>query len=421
MDQKGGDSNSANWRTRTAVYNTLGQLLTSSNPETGIIDYRYDDDGNLSSRTQPAPNQTNAGTKVTISYSYDEIERLTGKTDGTASTTYSYDANGSGNYGVGRRTGMIDSSGSTTWTYDQVGNVKTVTKTIGTVAKTFSYAYNLDASVAAITYPTGTVLTYTPNAAGQVITVTDAANYKYVSEVHYWPTGALNTGLLGKTGSFAGISLLDTYSSRLQPKRISATSPTLNLIDLNYDFNQGTVQTPINNGTLKAITNALDSNWSRAFTYDELNRVLTAQTPNSTNYGATFSIDPWGNLLGKSAIAGKNVVWSLTEQVSGKNQFTDMDYDAAGNLLNDRIGHSYAYDAENRISSTGGVAYTYDGDGERVKKSNGTLYRTGKGSAPLLETALDGTATAEYVFFNAKRVARIDRPSSAVHFCSAPH
>jgi hypothetical protein len=31
---------------------------------------------------------------------------------------------------------------------------------------------------------------------------------------------------------------------------------------------------------------------------------------------------------------------------------------------------AYTYDQENRLSSTAGTSYTYDGNGERVLKSN---------------------------------------------------
>src|SRR5713101_2619764 len=35
---------------------------------------------------------------------------------------------------------------------------------------------------------------------------------------------------------------------------------------------------------------------------------------------------------------------------------------------------TYTYDAENRLTGTVGVAYTYDGDGKRVQKSTRKLY-----------------------------------------------
>jgi RHS repeat-associated protein len=83
---------------------------------------------------------------------------------------------------------------------------------------------------------------------------------------------------------------------------------------------------------------------------------------------------------------------------------------------------SVTYDAENRITSTNaGVSYTYDGDGKRVQKSNGKLYWYGTGSDPLEETDLSGAATADYIFFNGKRTARLDLPSATVHYYFANH
>jgi RHS repeat-associated protein len=81
----------------------------------------------------------------------------------------------------------------------------------------------------------------------------------------------------------------------------------------------------------------------------------------------------------------------------------------------------YTYDAENRITSVGGVTYTYDGDGKRVKKSNGTLYWTGVGSDPLAESDLSGNINEEYVFFNGSRLVRVDRPSLTQHYYLPDH
>ncbi|MDP9268027.1 MAG: polymorphic toxin type 24 domain-containing protein [Acidobacteriota bacterium] len=89
--------------------------------------------------------------------------------------------------------------------------------------------------------------------------------------------------------------------------------------------------------------------------------------------------------------------------------------------MNDGGPYSSTYDAENRISAYSSAAYTYDGDGKRVKKSTGTLYWTGTGSDALLETDLAGTATAEYIFFGRKRIARVDLPAATVHYYFSDH
>ncbi len=66
------------WRVRRFTYNTLGQLVQAYNPESGLIKYQYDLDGNLWQKDSPAPNQTGAGRQV-VSYCYDSLHRVTGK------------------------------------------------------------------------------------------------------------------------------------------------------------------------------------------------------------------------------------------------------------------------------------------------------------------------------------------------------
>jgi len=108
--------------------------------------------------------------------------------------------------------------------------------------------------------------------------------------------------------------------------------------------------------------------------------------------------------------------------VNGYNQITNpgFSYDAAGNLTSDGA-NSYAYDGESRIKTAAGVTYTYDGDGKRVAKGTGKLYWTGVGSDALDESDAAGTVNEEYVFFNGKRIARLDLPSAAVHFYFSDH
>ena len=85
---------------------------------------------------------------------------------------------------------------------------------------------------------------------------------------------------------------------------------------------------------------------------------------------------------------------------------------------------TYSYDAENRMTTTAGVTYTYDGDGNRVKKSSGTLYwGGGSGSGAVAESDLSGTSTTwkEYVFFNGKRIARRDASTTYVYYYFSDH
>ena len=99
-------------------------------------------------------------------------------------------------------------------------------------------------------------------------------------------------------------------------------------------------------------------------------------------------------------------------------------YDAAGNLTAEPQ-KTYTYDAVNRMTQSvvSGVTATYvcDGDGKRVTKSNGKLYWYEGGSDPLEESNASGTASADFIFFNGKRTARLDLPGAAVHYYFANH
>src|SRR5271165_3020379 len=176
---------------------------------------------------------------------------------------------------------------------------------------------------------------------------------------------------------------------------------------------------------------------TQTFTYDGLNRIATAQSQATSGpncWGDSFTIDPWGNLTGKTVTQCS--AESLTAPATVQNQVSGYCYDIAGNLLGTSAcptlpyAPTYLYDAENRLRSINDIVtphYWYDGDGKRVIKtlSGGAnrLYWTGTGSETLTETDLSGNATADYIYFNGKRVARLDNPTgtASVHYYFSDH
>ena len=59
--------------------------------------------------------------------------------------------------------------------------------------------------------------------------------------------------------------------------------------------------------------------------------------------------------------------------------------------------------------------YTYDGDGQRVKKSSGTLYWRGASGSVLAETDTSGNTLNEYIFFGG-RIARRDSSGNVYYY-----
>ena len=438
VNQKGSTpGDSTQWRTRTFNYDSLSRLLAAYNPESGTTSYTYNDDGTVATKTTPKQNQGTPSVTVTITFGYDEIHRVTSKTysDGTTSAVkFIYDGVSlAGCTPTGltdsnpkpNRTSMCDAGGASAWSHDTMGRILSDQRTNSGVTKTASYAYNLNGSLATLTYPSGRMITYSYNNAARPTSAVDVANsINYATSASYTPPGAL-------ASLQNGSSLVSTmhFNKRLQPCRISVkssgTAPASctdttngNVLDFTYNFNLGASD----NGNVIKVTNNRDTTRSINYSYDSLNRIATAYTDGSL-WGETLQIDAWGNLNKILAYTGKPQPENLNQSAGANNRFTGMSYDAAGNLLSDGL-HSFVYDAENHIVTGAGVTYTYDGDGRRVKKSNGTLYWYGTGSDPLDETDLAGATTnstfKEYVFFGDKRIARRDS-TNVVNYYFADH
>ncbi len=434
---------SATYRPRTFTYNSLSQLLTAVNPESGTISYTYDSDGNVLTKVAPKPNQTGALT-VTTTYTYDELHRLKQKSynDGaTATVKYAYDAvpitSGCTTYpatltitnGIGRRTAMCDASGATAWSYDAEGAVLIERRSLDPGTRDILYTYNLDGSLASVNY-TGRVVTYTPSGAGRTLSAVDLGNnVNYATTALYAPHGALSSLKNGVvSGGFAGITTTNSSNNRLQPSVLSAAHAGATVLSFSYNFDQDAGTGVKNNGNVVQIANNRDTTRTQNFTYDELNRIKTAKTPTCGGqkctpppiyWGQSFTYDIWGNLLTMAVTQGSAPTLSVAVSTSNRITNAGFTYDAAGNLTNSGSG-VMTYDAENRLVTAAGVTYTYDGDGKRVKKSSGKLYWTGVGSDPLYETDLAGNNQTEYIYFGGKRVARRD-PSGAVFYYFSDH
>ncbi|MGA7218825.1 MAG: RHS repeat-associated core domain-containing protein [Candidatus Sulfotelmatobacter sp.] len=456
-------------RSRTFTYDGMSRLTKAVNPESGTIQYSYPSGSTLCSedasavctRTAPSPNQASTGTAtVTTTYTYDALNRLTGKNysdtytsnPATASATYGYDATVltgctstpptlTDSYPVGRRTAMCDGSGATSWSHDKMGRPLSEDRDIDGQTQTTSYTYNLDGSLYTLTYPgTAKIITYAPAGAGLPTAAQDTADsINYVESATYAPFGSLASMVNGKTTSFTGINVANTYNNRLQALQTYVTTATISgttqnqldaltcpttaatIMNRVYNFAPGT-----NNGNVQAITNCLansgNGNRSQSFTYDSLNRITSGQSA-GTAWGENFTIDAWGNLYSRTGITGKTYYEPLSVTALTNNQLSGFTYDAAGNLITNSPS-TYKYDGENRLSTTGGYNYYYDGDGNRVGKSNGstgTLYWRGPTGDPISESSLTGTSQEEYIFFGGTRVARRDVSGSAVHYHFSDH
>ena len=417
------------WRVRRFTYDSLSRLVVAKNPESGTITYTYDADGNLLQKTSPAPNPNPPQLTQTVSYCYDELHRVT-KRDYQAHTfnppacpitapvvTYSYD---SGANAKGHLTSLTDQAGTATYTYDTLGRLSTETRPIAGISKNMSYTYNLDGSIKTITYPSGRVVTYTPDSAGRLLSAVDSNGTQYVSNATYYASGAEYQRFMPH------IYFRTDLNPRLQVSRYYSDNGQVNSFFIDKTYNYGPLHQ--NNGNVMSIANNKDSNRTQTFSYDTLNRITSGSSSANTgtySWGENYSIDAWGNLQ-ISPMGGKAHGGYFPYGSDVSNRPAGLGYDAAGNLTNYNAPGQYVYDQENRLSSTAGMTYTYDGNGERVLKSNTSTGAAVKrywsmGGNTLAEGDGSGNLTAEYIYFGGKRVARIDLPANTAHYYLSDH
>lgn len=439
VTQKGGAS-SAYWRIRSFTYDGLSRLLSANNPESGIINYTYDLDPNC-----PTPNSFPGdlvskfdARLIRTCMQYDGVHHLTQKnfSDGqTPAATYFYSQTSFNGLttlnGVDRLTGMSDGAGSEAWSYDSMGRVvidqRTNNSSPSNLTKSTDYVYDVNGDVTKVTYPTGRVVNYTFDGDGRPSTAAEASNgINYAvgtcanGGACYAPQGSLSGLTVGESSSFGGLAIARTYNNRLQPLEFSASSSGGEAMDITYNFVDPS--THGNDGSVYGVTNNLNNARSQEFGYDTLNRLISAGTTSTSGqycWGYQFPYDAWGNLLAQNA-------WTpnyngCTESLMGPvvadagNHISSFTYDAAGNALADGI-YSYTWNGEGEMASGGGVNYAYDGNGNRVSKSNGKLYWYGADGEILAETDASGNPTNEYVFFGGQRIAVLPAGGNPIYY-----
>jgi YD repeat-containing protein len=430
-------------RNRSFSYDSLGRLTQSINPESGTINYSYDTNGNLSSKIAPAPNQVGSQT-VTTSYTYDALNRVTGRTysNGDPSVTYAYDQSACLDepscYNIGQLTTITDAAGTEYFAYDVMGQDIADQRTTNGNTERSTYLYDLAGDLTQLTYPSGRIVNYTFDSAGRPSTAQDAQTGTYYV-AGPCPNGSGNGSGDGACyapqGSISemqnGSNLLTSYiyNSRLQPCWIYATTNSAlptgttcsssdpgsgNILDLQYCFytwvSGACEASTTNNGDVTAIANNRDNTRTQSFSYDSVNRLASAQTASTSGancWGETYTYDEWANLKIIGSVSGYTgcTQESLSVSPNSNNQLSGLSYDAGGNVLYDGT-NTYLWNAANEMTSAAGVNYTYDGDGKRVEKSNGKIYWYGPGGE-VLDESDGGNITDEYIFFGGKRIAHI--------------
>ncbi|MGD8619769.1 MAG: RHS repeat-associated core domain-containing protein, partial [Gammaproteobacteria bacterium] len=386
-------------------YDDLGNLLSAISQDSGTIVYSYDAAGNVKTR-QDAMGQL-------FSYSYDVLGRLTGvDTPGAADDiTYNYDncANGSG-----RLCSITRGSTTVSYSYDAFGKV------VG--HQQLSYTYDAASRVKTIAYPSGAVVTYSYDVAGQVSQVdlmADGTTTTLASGISYAPFGS-STDLVFGNGATLTQGLDTAY--RLTSQSVPA------VLDLDYALYDG-------NGNLRIRTDAFSG--SSDFSYDTLSRLDTGSGPFGTR---DYAYDLNGNriqLISDGLITNYGYT-PRTNRLERENSWIytlDDNGNTTHKLTDDGLGFVYTYNSHNRliaatarritdytgkgrnrtpvIDDVALATYAYNGLDQRVSKTlaDGTLVQYLYGTDGALLAELDGTAVVqrEYVYLNGQLLAVLDQ------------
>ncbi|PQP80799.1 type IV secretion protein Rhs [Paenibacillus sp. PCH8] len=324
---------SANGEQTQYVYDMVGNLLKTLDPAGNIKENTYDQ---LNRRIQTKDKSGNSTksyytpggnlTKYvdrngnTFTYEYDLRGNLIRKVSSDETISYAVDA-------VGNRTSMTDRMGTTGYQYDPA--TEQLTRLTYPDGLTTEFTYDLDGNRTEMKGPFGNTEYYTYDAMNRM---TSVGTVKDVPDAQY--TYYLN-GLFNTSQSQNGVNNRQTYNGLdLVGLEQVRDQETLGVYNYSYDNN-------------KNITKRVQQGVQDDFTYDQLDRIVTA-SGNSEQY----TYDKQGN--------------RLTMQ-------SDKEINAASS--------EYQYDTRNRLTQvtqdTKQVGYQYNGDNllvERTENSVTTRY-----------------------------------------------
>ena len=402
------------------VHNGFGDVIRRDSPDTGITDYVYDAAGNLTKMTDAR--------SVVVDYAYDNLYRLTTATY-PASTgenaTYTYDQITGGNEGVGRLTKIEDESGSTAFVYDARGNVTSETRVIQTETYVTAYAYDAANRPIEITYPSGRVVSYTYDQAGQI---TEVATQKTSSDAAVIVAGPVQYrpfGPIASLGHGNAITTTFTYDNDYRLTALDATDGTTAVQDLDYVYGNLSGDA----GNIRSITDNLNTALNQDYDYDVLYRLTDADG----DYGdIDYAYDAAGNRTSR-AIADGGTVTETSTIATGSNRLLSINdgsttrtlsYAANGNITGDTrdAGFDYSYNNANRLvtleeNSVVTAEYLYNEMGQRVVKDLGsgdvTHYHFDRSGALIAESDEAGVLVREYIHINGLPIAVVDPGTSS--------
>ncbi len=309
-----------------------------------------------------------------------------------------------------------------------------VDKVISSTTFTTKYFYNLASELTKITYPSNRDVLQNFDAIGRLCAV-GATSSTCTSGTRYAYGFAFNTAQEVTGFTYGnGITANLSYSADrlqlqcLQYATVSVSDPCTKDSTAIFMLTYGYGSSGSNNGQITGITDGMDSGRTASYSYDALGRLSAASTSGSSAYpawGLSWSYDRYGNRTAQTITAGSAFLDTETYGTTAPNNgaYTNRtdghSYDASGNMTSDGW-NTLTYDAASHlISAVGGSssgAYSYDGNGLRVKKSVPStsptittvyIFSGTKVIAEYENGAAVGSPTREYIYSGGTMIAKI--------------
>ncbi len=411
-DQKDGKGNSI----LAYGYDTLSRVTSTTDALSNVTTYVLDGAGNVLNKIDPGGSCTGTVTKCTT-YTYDADNELKtvsysdSSSENVSSTTYD---------GVGQRTAMTDGTGSSSWSFDNLHRLTSYTN--GNSASA-AYTYNLRNQPLTVVYPGSNTATYTYDNDGRMASLKDWLSTS-TSTFGYDVNSNLTTDTLrnGVTDTY-GFSAADQMTSVSDLKGtttiFAATYTRDSNAQLASDSSQTTAQSMYKYTALNQLcyaasstTNACGSAPSTGYPYNYDNADNLIYMENATQSGKNA----------QQFNAADELCWSVAgisanACSSPPTGATTFGYSTTGNrtsmVPSTGSATCYAYDQPNRMTQiqtgTGSTCstpttvgtYGYDGDGVRESKtvSGATTQFLYDGSGGnLLQEKAGSSAATNYLY-----------------------
>ncbi|MDA0242267.1 MAG: hypothetical protein OT477_02530 [Chloroflexi bacterium] len=409
----------------TMTYDGFGRKLTMTDPDMGSWSYTYNAAGNLISqvdgintqRTLQNPPQT----AHPLCFYYDQLNRLTTKAYSTgscpataptntattwlASYTYATPANNPDDQpswgqlvGSAWRRDTETNTGvdSESMAYDSWGQLSSHTRTLNSQPFSISYQYDALHRPTSITYPSGQVATIGYDRMGE--NSLSVSGTSLVSNIFHNGMGQIanitrpGSNLNTTYNYYPATGTAGNNNYRLQTIQHGSTTDTRP--DFSYTYDKV--------GNILTLSEKYNSSTqTQTFVYDDLNRLLTANTPTVSGmadlYSQSFAYDRLGNITSLTQAGGTtNYTYHTTKKhavanTTGGNTTHTAGYDANGNMISRSVTtvappaltttYGQTFDRENRlvkvVAGSQTTQFRYDASGQRtttIEPSGTTTY-----------------------------------------------